>query len=67
MLVPPVPPDSNLVLPVVDEFPPDSNLIRARVTFPVTTGDGERLLIDKGVTRVEGGLDGVPVRGLKGL
>ena len=67
MLVPPVPPDSNLVLPVVDEFPPDSNLIRARVTFPVTTGDGERLLIDNGVTLVEGGLDGVPVRGLKGL
>ena len=59
------PPDSNRILPVVDEFPPDSNLILHRLTLPVTTGDGDLLRMDKGVTRVEGGFEGVPVSGLK--
>ena len=70
MLAPPrppgvAPPDSNRILPVVDEFPPDSNRILHRLTLPVTTGDGDLLRMDNGVTRVEGGFDGVPVRGLK--
>ena len=39
-------------------LPPDSNLILARETFPVTTGEGERLRIERGkawvgVARVE--------------
>ena len=61
------PPDSNRILPVVDEFPPDSNRILHRLTLPVTTGDGDLLRMDKGVTRVEGGFEGVPLRGLKWL
>ena len=64
------PPDSNLLLWLV-VLPPDSKRMRARLTFPVTTGDGDRRLIDRGVTRVEGGFEGVvPAgywRGLKGL
>ena len=59
-----------LKIPHLVVLPPDSKRIRARLTFPVTTGDGERLLIDRGVTWVEGGFKGVPVgywRGLKGL
>lgn len=33
-------------------LPPDSNLILARETFPVTTGEGERLRMERGVAWV---------------
>ena len=33
-------------------LPPDSNLILARETFPVTTGEGERRRIERGVAWV---------------
>ena len=46
-------------------LPPDSNLILARETLPVTTGEGERLLIERGVTRVEFEFVGVAVVALK--
>ncbi len=50
-------------------LPPDSNLILARETFPVTTGEGDRLLIERGqpergVARVE--FVGVAVVALQG-
>lgn len=42
-------------------LPPDSNLILALETLPVTTGDGDLRLMERGVTLVEFGFDGVAV------